>query len=85
MTISSKNFTNNATTLANSQKNTIVDHSDEALLPENIKLEANEVDLGALRQIDGFKEIKYKDAVYLGTVINGKRHGKGVMKYRNGR
>ena len=60
-------------------------NTDESLLPENVLLEANEVDLHALKQIDGFKEIKYKDAIYLGTVINGKRHGKGVMKYRNGR
>ena len=28
---------------------------------------------------------KYKNAIFLGTVIKGKRHGKGVMKYRNGR
>ena len=26
-----------------------------------------------------------QDAIYLGTVISGKRHGKGVMRYGNGR
>ena len=60
-------------------------NSDEMLLPQNIKLESTEVDLTAIRQIDGFKEVRYKDAIYLGTVIRGKRHGKGVMRYRNGR
>ena len=58
---------------------------DGSLHPENIKLEANEVDLAALKEIDGYKEIRYKDAIYMGTVINGKRHGKGVMRYRNRR
>jgi hypothetical protein len=29
--------------------------------------------------------MRYKDAIFVGTVISGKRHGKGVMKYRNGR
>ena len=60
-------------------------NSDEHLLPENLKLESTEVDLAAIRQIDGYKDVRYKDALYIGTVINGKRHGKGVMKYRNGR
>lgn len=59
--------------------------SDEGLKPENLKLESTEVDLAAIRQIDGYKDVRYKDALYMGTVISGKRHGKGVMKYRNGR
>ena len=59
--------------------------SDELLKPENIKLESNEVELEAIKQVDGYKEVKYKDAIYMGTFINGKRHGKGVMRYRNGR
>jgi hypothetical protein len=29
--------------------------------------------------------MRYKDAIYIGIVINSKRHGKGVMMYRNGR
>ena len=62
-----------------------IDPTLDALHPDNIKLEAYEVDLTAVRQVDGFEEIKYKDAIFLGTVIKGKRHGKGVMKYRNGR
>lgn len=48
-------------------------------------LESKEVDLLALQEIDGFQILKYKDAIYAGIVITGKRHGKGVMKYRNKR
>jgi radial spoke head protein 1 len=28
---------------------------------------------------------RYQDALYIGVIIGGKRHGKGVMKYKNGR
>ena len=28
---------------------------------------------------------RYKDCVYYGELLNGKRHGKGVMVYHNGR
>ena len=58
-------------------------NNKEELLFEDVILESNEVDLKALSQIDGYKEVGYKDAIYMGTVINSKRHGKGVMKYRN--
>ena len=81
-TISSKNVRN--VNQLNADNSFNLNHEDN-LLPENIKLEANEVDLAAIKEIDGYKEIRYKDAIYMGTVINGKRHGKGVMKYRNGR
>ena len=81
-TISSKNVRNVNQLNAENSFNL---NNEDNLLPENIKLEANEVDLAAIKEIDGYKEIRYKDAIYMGTVINGKRHGKGVMKYRNGR
>ena len=58
---------------------------DEKLEFADIRLESNEVDLQTLKQIDGFKEMRYKDAIYVGLLVSGKRHGKGVMKYRNGR
>ena len=48
-------------------------------------LESTEVDIQTLKQIDGYKEMRYKDAIYIGLLVSGKRHGKGVMKYRNGR
>ena len=52
---------------------------------EEIILESTEVDLAAIRSIDGFKEVRYKEAIYIGTIINGKRHGKGIIKYKTGR
>ena len=58
---------------------------DPSLDFSKIKLETTEVDLSAIKQIDGYQELRYKDAIYIGTVINNKRHGKGVMRYRNGR
>ncbi len=32
---------------------------------------------------DSFQERKYPDGTYLGQVVDGKRHGKGVMYYKN--
>ena len=52
---------------------------------EEVKLESNEVDLEALKQIDGYSQLNFKDAIYLGIISKGKRHGKGVMKYPNSR
>jgi hypothetical protein len=43
------------------------------------------MDIMALKQVDGYKEQKFKDALYLGIITKGKRHGKGVMRYPNGR
>ena len=58
---------------------------EKALNFSEIILESTEVDLDAIKEVDGYKETRYRDAIYLGIVINNKRHGKGVMKYRNGR
>lgn len=58
---------------------------DEQLEFADIMLESTEVDIQTLKQIDGYKEMRYKDAIYIGLLVSGKRHGKGVMKYRNGR
>lgn len=52
---------------------------------EDVELESNEVDLVALKQIEGYQEQRFRDAIYLGTMSNGNRHGKGVIKYPNGR
>ena len=48
-------------------------------------LESGEVDLTAIKEVSGYKEQRYKDAIYMGILSSGKRHGKGVMKYPNGR
>lgn len=58
---------------------------DEGLSPDAIKLESTDIDLAALKLEPNYKEVRYKDALYLGGIQNGQRHGKGVMKYRNGR
>ncbi len=41
--------------------------------------------LEELRGLSTFGTKDYTDAVYEGELIDGKRHGKGVMKYNNGR
>lgn len=33
----------------------------------------------------GAKQVRYKDAIYIGQIQNAKRGGEGVMKYANGR
>ena len=50
-----------------------------------VVLESNEVDLQALKQIDSYTQTRFKDAIYLGILSSGKRHGKGVMQYPNNR
>lgn len=51
----------------------------------DIVLETHEFDLDMLKSLEYYVERRYPDAVYLGQFINGKRHGKGVMRYKNGR
>jgi hypothetical protein len=38
-----------------------------------------------LRQSQIFRKKRYVDAVYFGEVVDMKRNGKGVMKYKTGR
>lgn len=47
--------------------------------------ESNEIDLEALKTSQVFKKKRYVDAVYFGEHNNGRREGKGVMKYKSGR
>ena len=52
---------------------------------KDIKLESIEFTLEELSLLEGYHERSYKDAVFVGQIKEGSRHGKGVMKYRNGR
>ena len=51
----------------------------------DLKLESGEVVIPSLKEVSGYNEVRYRDAIYMGIVSSGKRHGKGVMKYPNGR
>lgn len=42
-------------------------------------------DMKALHASENLKLKKYKESVYYGEYINGKRHGKGIMMYDNSR
>ena len=52
---------------------------------DEIVLESNEIDLAELQAADGFTERRFPQAIYLGIMQDGKRNGRGVMKYANGR
>ncbi len=52
---------------------------------DSIICESQEVDVELLRELQGYIERKYPDAIFKGQIINGKRNGKGVMRYKNGR
>ena len=59
---------------------------DPSLLKfDEIVLESNEIDLAELQAAEGFTERRFPQAIYLGIMFEGKRHGRGVMKYANGR
>ena len=47
--------------------------------------ESNEIDFEEMKSSPNFKRKKYNDAIYLGMIVKGKRDGKGVMIYKNGR
>lgn len=52
---------------------------------KDISLESNIVLIEALKQLEGFIEKPFKEAIYIGVMVDGLRHGVGIMKYRNGR
>ena len=43
------------------------------------------IDVQQLRESSYLKIKKYKDSAYYGEIVNGKRHGLGVMLYGNHR
>jgi hypothetical protein len=47
--------------------------------------ESKEIDMEHLRTIQICKKKRYVDALYFGEIIEVKRHGKGIMKYKSGR
>jgi hypothetical protein len=47
--------------------------------------ESNEIDVESLKLGQNFRKKRYVDAVFFGELINGKRNGKGIMKYKSGR
>ncbi len=48
-------------------------------------LESQEVDWEQLKKSEDFGIKKYNNALYKGELVNGKREGRGVMRYRDGR
>ena len=60
-------------------------NEDGLLKFDEIVLESNEIDLAELQAANGFTERRFPQAIYLGIMLDGKRHGRGVMKYANGR
>lgn len=52
---------------------------------DEIVLESNEIDLAELQKQPNFVERRFPQAIYLGIMVDGKREGKSVMKYANGR
>jgi hypothetical protein len=47
--------------------------------------ESNEVDIELLKQSPHLRKKRYVDALFFGEIIDSKRHGIGVMKYKSGR
>jgi len=58
---------------------------ETALKFDEIVLESNEIDMAEIQADPGFTERRFPQAIYIGVMIEGKRNGKGVMKYANGR
>jgi len=52
---------------------------------EALVLESHEFTLQDLETMDNYQQRRYPDAIYIGQITTGKRNGKGVMRYKNGR
>lgn len=52
---------------------------------QNYSCNNKSIDLAKLHASGSLKLKKYKESVYYGEYVNGKRHGKGIMVYNNGR
>ena len=52
---------------------------------DQITLKSKEFDIDEISSQDDFIQRRYTDAIYMGIMKNGRRHGKGVMKYVNNR
>jgi HEAT repeat protein len=46
--------------------------------------ESNEIDIENVKASQSFKKKRYIDALFFGELIESKRNGKGVMKYKSG-
>jgi hypothetical protein len=56
-------------------------HDDEEIRLYN---DRGDLDLEALQEKSGFSRRRYKDAIFKGELIGGKRHGEGTMRYKSG-
>ena len=52
---------------------------------EEYKPESNLIDMDILRSSEKFRKKRYVDAIFFGDIVNMKRTGKGIMKYKSGR
>lgn len=48
-------------------------------------MESSVFDYNDIKKGENFGMKKYQDAIYRGIIINGKRHGKGIMFYKKNR
>ena len=51
----------------------------------NIPIVTKIINLEELKKSSNFGKKQYPDSEYEGDLVNGKRHGKGLMMYKNGR
>ncbi len=52
---------------------------------EEVALYSQEIDLDELSTLEIYAQRRYPDALFMGCLIRGRRQGKGLMKYANGR
>lgn len=58
---------------------------EQISISEEYNMESNLFNYEELKEQENFAIKKYNDAVYRGELVNGKRHGVGVMVYRKAR
>ena len=58
---------------------------EEESISEEYYMESEVFDFSEMKKDGNFGIKKYQDAIYRGSIISGKRQGKGVMYYKKNR
>ena len=72
--------------IAESNIRSIVSHPEQLVAQfKEYEPKSDAVDVEALHNSENTKVKKFKESVFYGEMINGRRHGQGIMLYNNGR
>jgi len=75
--------------IAESNVRSVYSHTSNSSFDQLVKIfkeyqpKSNVLDIDKLRNSPTLKLKKFRESAYYGDIVNGKRHGRGVMLYQN--